>query len=118
MEAATPAAITPAPIARPVPTVTPPAIGVDRDRPEFAPGVLAAVPGAFAGAVSAAINGRLREVARAMASSFFMFVLLEWEIPEGYGLKGIAICICIASYNLVSDSLLRFFNGHTRLTLS
>ncbi|MNC02147.1 hypothetical protein D3C75_495170 [compost metagenome] len=50
---------------------------MDRDRPEFAPGVLAAVPGAFAGAVSAAINGRLMEVARAMASSFFIIVLLE-----------------------------------------
>ncbi|MNB99437.1 hypothetical protein D3C75_467160 [compost metagenome] len=90
MEAATPAAITPAPIARPVPTVTPPAIGVDRDRPEVASGAVAAVVGAFAGAVSAAINGRLMEVARAMASSFFMFMLLEGIILGGYWVKGIA----------------------------
>jgi hypothetical protein len=64
---------------------------VDRDRPEFAPGVLAAVPGAFAGAVSAAINGRLMEVARAIASSFFMFMLLERIILWGYWVKGISV---------------------------
>jgi hypothetical protein len=75
-------------MARPVPTVTPPAIGVDRDRSEDAPGAAA-----FAGAVSAAIKGMLREVTRAKASSFFMFVLLERVIPEGSWDKGIALSV-------------------------
>jgi hypothetical protein len=66
-------------MARPVPTVTPPAIGVERDRSEDAPGAAA-----FAGVVSAAINGRLIVVARAKASSFFMIMLLERIILEGY----------------------------------
>ncbi|MNR61272.1 hypothetical protein D3C85_1829770 [compost metagenome] len=55
---------------------------MDRDNSEDAPG-FAAVEGAFAGAVSAAINGRLMEVAKAMASSFFMFMLLEGVILGG-----------------------------------
>jgi hypothetical protein len=63
---------------------------VDRDNSEDAPG-FAAVEGAFAGAVSAAINGRLMEVARAMASSFFMFMLLEGIILGGYWGKGISV---------------------------
>jgi hypothetical protein len=69
---------------------------VDRDNSEDAPG-FAAVEGAFAGAVSAAINGRLKEVTRAKASSFFMFVLLERVIPEGCCHKGIAVSVYIAS---------------------
>jgi hypothetical protein len=69
-----------------VPTVTPPAIGVERPRFEVAPG-FAAVVGFFAGAVSAAINGRLMEVTRAKASSFFMFMLLERIILEVIGIR-------------------------------
>jgi hypothetical protein len=80
LDAATPTATRPAPIARPVPTVTPPAIGVDKVRGSVLPGAAAA----FAGAVSAAINGRLKEVMRAKASSFFMIMLLERIILEGY----------------------------------
>jgi hypothetical protein len=45
---------------------------VDRDSSEVGLGVAAV----FAGAVSAAIKGRLMEVARAKASSCFMFMLL------------------------------------------
>jgi hypothetical protein len=67
-------------MARPVPTVTPPAIGVDKVRPEVEFGAAAV----FAGADSAAIRGRLMEVTRAKASSFFMFMLLERIIPEGW----------------------------------
>jgi hypothetical protein len=74
-------------MAKPVPTVTAPAIGVDRVRPEVVPGAVAVVVGAFAGAVSAAIKGRLMEVTRAKASSFFMIMLLERIIPEGYGIR-------------------------------
>jgi hypothetical protein len=74
-------------MAKPVPTVTAPAIGVDRDRPEVAPGAVAVVVGAFAGTVSAAIRGRLMEVTRAKASSFFMIMLLERIVPEGYRIR-------------------------------
>jgi hypothetical protein len=72
-------------MARPVPTVTAPAIGVDRDRPEVAPGAEAVVVGPLGalGPVSAAITGRLMEVTRAKASSFFMIMLLERIVPEG-----------------------------------
>jgi hypothetical protein len=70
---------------------------VDRDRPEVASGAVAAVVGPFAGAVSAAIKGRLMEVTRAKASSFFMIMLLERIVPEGYWDKGIAVSVCIAS---------------------
>ncbi|MNQ98906.1 hypothetical protein D3C85_1146220 [compost metagenome] len=83
-------------MAKPVPTVIPPAIGVERDKSEAAPGAAAVVAGAFAGTVSAAIKGRLTEVARAKASSFFMFMLLERVFPEGW-CKGIAVSVYIAS---------------------
>jgi hypothetical protein len=68
-------------MARPVPTVTLPAIGVDRDKFEVAPGFVAVEAGAGAGAVPAAIKGRLMEVTRAKVSSFFMIVLLEGIVP-------------------------------------
>jgi hypothetical protein len=70
-------------MARPVPTVTPPAIGVSKPSFDSAPGFAADV----AGAVSAAINGRLREETRAKASSFFMFMLLERMILDGYRVR-------------------------------
>jgi hypothetical protein len=83
----------PAPTARPVPTVTPPAIGVFRLSFDSAPGFTAVV----AGTVSAAINGRLMDVTRAKASSFFIFMLLERIILEGGWDKGIAGGVRIAS---------------------
>lgn len=72
LEMATPAAITPALIARPVPTVTPPTSGVDSVRLEVALGTAALA----AGVVSAAIRGRLMEVARTKARSCFTIMLL------------------------------------------
>jgi hypothetical protein len=70
-----------------VPTVTLPAIGVDRDKFEVAPGFVAVEAGVGAGAAPAAIKGRLMEVMRAKASSFFMFVLLERGSPKVIGIR-------------------------------
>jgi len=99
-------------MARPVPTVTPPAIGVDKLR-----GAVVSGAAAFTGAVSAAINGRLKEVIRARVSSFFMFMLLERMILEGYWDKGIVVSMCIASERCAVANFSRKFNPYSLLML-